>query len=34
VAFLLFLDISEAFSTVNYTRLIVIIKKLGFLSWL
>jgi hypothetical protein len=34
VASLLFLDISEAFSTVNHTRLIAIIRKLGFLSWL
>jgi hypothetical protein len=34
VASLLSLDISGAFSTVNHTRLITTIRKLGFLSWL
>jgi hypothetical protein len=34
VAFLLSLDIFEAFLTVNHKRLIAIIRKLGFLSWL
>jgi hypothetical protein len=34
VASLLSLDILEAFLTVNHTRLIATIRKLGFLSWL
>ena len=34
VASLLSLDISGAFPTVNYTRLVANIRKLGFLSWL
>jgi hypothetical protein len=34
VASLLSLDISGAFLTVNHTRLVAIIKKLGFPSWL
>jgi hypothetical protein len=32
MASLLSLNILEAFLTVNYTRLVAIIKKLGFLS--
>jgi hypothetical protein len=32
VASLLFFDILGAFSTVNHTRLIATIRKLGFLS--
>jgi hypothetical protein len=34
VASLLSFDISGAFPTVNHTRLVAIIRKLGFLSWL
>ncbi len=34
VATLLSLDISGAFPTVNHTRLVAIVKKLGFPSWL
>jgi hypothetical protein len=34
VASLLSLDISEAFLTVNHTRLVAIIRKLGFPGWL
>jgi hypothetical protein len=34
VTSLLSLDISEAFPTVNHTRLVATIRKLGFLSWL
>jgi hypothetical protein len=34
VASLFFFDISGAFLTVNHIRLIAIIRKLGFLSWL
>jgi hypothetical protein len=34
VASLLSLDISGAFPTVNHTRLVATIRKLGFLSWL
>ena len=34
VATLLSLDISGAFPTVNHTRLVATIKKLGFPSWL